>query len=129
MVDASTPERLEESRTALERVRAFVWLLVGLAAHVCRPARPQALACRELDGAPLLLLANKKDCYGSDALLAVEKAFGKLCEARAERAARIQPCCALNGEGLRDGLAWAVDAARKARRTRVLMEAAAASAS
>ena len=37
-------------------------------------------------------------------------------------------CCALNGDGLRDGLAWVVDTVKKTRRTRMLAEQQAAAA-
>jgi hypothetical protein len=59
---------------------------------------------------------------------AVVAAFGRLAEDRAERPARVVECCALSGEGLREGVAWALEAARKARRTRLLADAAAAAA-
>ena len=55
-------------------------------------------------------------------------AFGRLAEERPERPARLQECCARSGEGLREGLTWALDAVKKARRTRLLADAAAAAA-
>jgi hypothetical protein len=61
-------------------------------------------------------------------MAAVMSSFGRLVEDRPERPARVVECCALSGEGLREGVAWALDAARKARRTRLLADAAAAAA-
>ena len=63
VVDAAAGERLEESRAALERVRARVWNGGFRPAALTRPC--QALASRELEGAPLLLLANKSDVAGA----------------------------------------------------------------
>ena len=133
VVDASSPDRFEESRAALEK----------------------ALATKELDGAPLLVLANKKDAAGSNAAAVVASALGKLVDERPDRPARVvavcsavcavtrnrgddtfippalvralKQTCALNGDGLRDGLMWCMEAARKSRRTRMLAEHAAAS--
>ena len=62
MVDATAAERVEESRAALERVRHFALRVCRMCAYA---SAAQALASRELEGAPLLLLANKLDIAGT----------------------------------------------------------------
>lgn len=101
-VDAAAPERLEDARNALER----------------------ALLNKELDGAPLLILANKRDLSGRDGVANVQSAFGKLAADRPDRPARVMLACALTGDGLRESVQWLVDMTRKARRTRTLAELA-----
>jgi hypothetical protein len=49
----------------------------------------QALLTKELDGAPLLVLANKKDVAGPNSASAVAHAFGKLVDDRPDRPARV----------------------------------------
>lgn len=107
VIDAAAPDRLEDSRAALEK----------------------ALSARELDGAPLLLLAAKADLAGAGvASEVVRSALGSLargCEGgERERAVRLVETCSLTGAGLREGLAWVLEAARRARRTRLLDAAA-----
>lgn len=53
----------------------------------------QALATKELDGAPLLVFANKKDAAGSNAATVVASALGKLVDDRPDRPARIVAVC------------------------------------
>lgn len=95
-IDASSPERLDDARNALERVRRLVRLptsapqaalgsclspqacllcthvTVCMAQCVRHPSAPglhlsrQALQNRELEGAPLLILANKRDMSGRE---------------------------------------------------------------
>jgi len=104
-LDASAPERAEETRSVLER----------------------ALASPELAGAPLLLLANKRDLAGPAGCTAALAALGPAgAEGAGERASRAFHACAHSGEGLREGLAWVVEAARAGRRARLLAERAAA---
>lgn len=57
----------------------------------------------------------------------VHHAGGGLTHVIDTSAAPLQ-CCALNGDGLRDGLAWVVDTVKKTRRTRMLAEQQAAAA-
>ena len=167
VVDAAAGERLEESRAALEQARPQRASVLPVSAHA---ARTQALASRELEGAPLLLLANKSDIAGaclpraqtprsnahahSSPLQATtgarrsrrrspgsQRSAGSAPCASSRRVPPAQvacasvalmplltkQCCALSGDGLRAGLAWALDAARHSRRSR-LLDAAAANA-
>ena len=68
------------------------------------PARAsaQALLTKELDGAPLLVVANKKDLAGANAASAVAHAFGKLVDDRPDRPARVI--------GVRPPCRWGTDA-------------------
>lgn len=109
VVDAAAPERWEEARGVLER----------------------ALASSELGGAPLLLLVNKKDLAGAEGCAQAVAALGPLGVESEEgrgggegRAVRVSAVCALSGESLKESLGWAVEAARKARRTRLMAERA-----
>jgi signal recognition particle receptor subunit beta len=108
VVDAAAPERLDEARAVLER----------------------ALASPDLAGAPLLILTNKRDISGTPGCGAAVAALGASAQESggSDRAVRVFGTCALSGEGLREALDWAVEAARKARRTKWLADRAAAQA-
>lgn len=60
----------------------------------------------KLTGVPLLVYANKQDLV--TAVPASELAEGLNLPAIRDRSWQIQPCSAISGEGLKDGLDWAV---------------------
>ena len=81
VVDSSDGERIEEARVEL-----------------LRTAR-----CSENAGVPVLVLANKQDLRGAKDAAEMEKAMS-LHELTAGHLWHMQPACAINGEGLDEGL-------------------------
>lgn len=64
----------------------------------------ELLAEEKLMGVPVLIFANKQDLM--NAARASEIAEGLNLHTIRDRAWHIQPCSALTGEGVKDGLAW-----------------------
>lgn len=81
VIDSSDSERIEEARVEL-----------------LRTAR-----CQENAGVPILVLANKQDLRGAKDAAEMEKAMS-LHELSAGHLCHVQPACAINGEGLDEGL-------------------------
>jgi hypothetical protein len=112
VVDAAAGERLDESRAALERVRAAMRHSFGFALRFVGLTRghPQALASRELEGAPLLLLANKSDIAGASLLQRMPRLSRSLTLRSAPRPRRVRG----GGGGVRlaDGRASGAPGAR-----------------
>lgn len=92
VVDAADPERLDEAKTALDKV----------------------LGSRELVGAPLLVFANKQDVAGAAGLqeIAAALGLGKVDS----RPVIVQPASAYSGAGLHDGLKWLIEAVKRSPR-------------
>lgn len=99
VLDSSEPTRFAEARDALERV----------------------LSSAELQGAPVLLAANKQDKGGACKLQEVEEYFGDT-GLSGGRAFRVQGISALSGEGVRDAVAWIVEHIRSSLRTHTLRQ-------
>ena len=93
VVDASDHARLAEAKGVLEK-------LMGNA---------------ELQGAPLLVLANKQDLPGAMAAVEVRDRMG-LSRFSRERAVDVRPCSAVNGEGLEDATSWLAGEVKHSRR-------------
>ncbi len=64
----------------------------------------ELLAEEKLIGVPVLIFANKQDLMNS--ARASEIAEGLNLHTIRDRAWHIQACSAVNGEGVKDGLAW-----------------------
>lgn len=60
----------------------------------------------DLEGAPLLVLANKQDRPDALPLTEIEAAFDTSVESIGDRDCRIQRVSALKGEGVREGIEW-----------------------
>lgn len=58
----------------------------------------------KLGGVPILVFANKQDL--NHAAPSDEIAEGLQLHTIRDRVWQIQPCCAVSGEGVRDGLDW-----------------------
>ncbi|XP_062506920.1 ADP-ribosylation factor-like protein 3 isoform X1 [Corticium candelabrum] len=65
----------------------------------------------KLQGVPLLVFANKQDLFS--AAPASEISTGLQLHTIRDRAWQIQPCSALSGEGVRDGMEWIVKKVKK----------------
>lgn len=62
------------------------------------------LSSNQLTTAPLLVLANKQDLKDAMSVLEMTEALG--LPAMTTHDWQLQPCCAVNGEGLLEGLGW-----------------------
>jgi ADP-ribosylation factor related protein 1 len=60
----------------------------------------------DLSGVPLLILANKQDCFDALPLTEVEAAFDTSAVSIGDRDCRIQRVSALKGEGVSEGVEW-----------------------
>lgn len=81
VVDSADIERLEEAKMELIRT----------------------VKTQENNGAPILVLANKQDLPGAKNAAAIEKILG-LADLGPHQMYKVQPTCALLGEGLEEGL-------------------------
>lgn len=87
MVDSSARDRVEESSDALRGI----------------------LESTDLEGCPVLIVANKNDKQGAlsaqeiTALMRLEEDLGKV------RPWHVQECSAITGKGMIEGLTWFVD--------------------
>ena len=93
VVDAADHPRLAEAKIVLEK----------LVEHA------------ELQGAPLLVLANKQDLPGAMAAVEVRERIG-LGRFSRDRPIDVRPCSAVNGEGLEDATSWLVGEVKHSRR-------------
>mmetsp|Transcript_8264 Transcript_8264/g.20890 ORF Transcript_8264/g.20890 Transcript_8264/m.20890 type:complete len:206 (-) Transcript_8264:302-919(-) len=91
--------------------------------NAARDALQRALGSSKLSGAPLLVLANKSDLAGSsgEALSSIQQQFSRraleIGDGSPDRAFLVLSACAHSGEGLREGIAWLVDAVKISERT------------
>lgn len=148
VVDAADAGRFQESKDALQKVRparagyhcSCAAVRGGRAAMPHTAARtghhrqpqptnrnrrrrhPQVLASKDLDGAPLLVAANKQDAEGCVAPPDVSKALG--LSIMSNRPHKVQPISAYTGEGVRDGIHWLVEQIRRCPRSAALRKRA-----
>lgn len=96
VVDANCPSRFEDSKSALEKV----------------------LRHQDLQGAPLLILANKQDL--STAVSSEEVARYLDLKKLDERVYMFEAVSAYDSRGIKDSVQWLVDAMEKSKRTEML---------
>lgn len=87
VIDSSDQKRLEESHTAFDHV----------------------IGDETLQGAPILVLANKQDIEGSLDVDGVKRVFSKTSSRMERMDCLVQPASVLKGEGIDYGLEWIVD--------------------
>ncbi|GMR36830.1 hypothetical protein PMAYCL1PPCAC_07025, partial [Pristionchus mayeri] len=92
VVDASDVKRLDESHVELDEL----------------------LEEKKLEGVPLLVLANKQDLSTAADAVQISTMLG-LANIR-ERAWQIQPCVALTGEGVQEGVQWLSNTIKESRK-------------
>jgi ADP-ribosylation factor related protein 1 len=97
VVDAADRSRFEDSKAAFESVRSSP----------------------HLQGAPLLLMANKQDLEGTVGLSEIADFFG-VGRAAEGPPVKVVPVCAYTGMGLRESMEWLVNAIRVSPRARSL---------
>ncbi|OVA14123.1 Small GTPase superfamily [Macleaya cordata] len=96
VIDAACPSRFEDSKSALEKV----------------------LRHEDLQGAPLLILANKQDLAG--AVSADELSRYLDLKELDERQYMFEAVCAYDGMGVKDGIDWLVEVMERSKRTETL---------
>ncbi|GAB2233431.1 hypothetical protein Droror1_Dr00002654 [Drosera rotundifolia] len=96
VVDSSCPSRFEDSKSALEKV----------------------LRHEDLQGAPLLILANKQDL--PEAVAAEELARYLDLKKLDERVYMFEAVSAYDGRGIKESKDWLVDAMERSKRTQML---------
>lgn len=79
VIDSDDPDRMEEAREELDAI----------------------LAAEEMHGVPLLVMANKQDLPQAEPL---PKIVDALCLRDLKRPWHIQACCAVNGDGILEGM-------------------------
>ncbi|XAR71731.1 hypothetical protein NMG60_11018134 [Bertholletia excelsa] len=96
VVDAACPSRFEDSKSALEKV----------------------LRHEDLQGAPLLILANKQDL--AEAVSAEEVARYLDLKKLDERAYTFEAVSAYDGTGIKESVNWLVEVMERSKRTEIL---------
>ncbi|KAL2540140.1 GTP-binding protein 1 [Abeliophyllum distichum] len=104
VVDAASPSRFEDSKSALEKV----------------------LLHEDLQGAPLLILANKQDL--AEAVSVEELSRYLDLKKLDERLYTFQAVSAIDGLGIKESVNWLVDAMERSKRTEMLRVRAGSSA-
>ncbi|CAM6101290.1 unnamed protein product [Calypogeia fissa] len=105
VVDAASETRLEDAKSAFEKV----------------------LRHEDLQGAPVLIFANKQDLPGA----ASAEELGRQLHLKEldSRESNVMAISAYDGSGIRDGVTWLVEAMRTSKRTQDLKQRADVSAS
>ena len=101
VVDASDPDRFEESRAVLQ----------------------QLLSHPDLTGIPLLVLANKQDALGAVPPQEIEACFGLQQTVSSSQPRKVLGVAALTGDGIQDSVAWMVESLRSSPRALALQTA------
>ncbi|KAE8736438.1 Chromosome transmission fidelity 8-like protein isoform 1 [Hibiscus syriacus] len=96
VIDAACPSRFEDSKSALEKV----------------------LRHEDLQGAPLLILANKQDL--SEAVTAEELSRYLDLKKLDERVYMFENVSAFDGSGIKEGAEWLVEVMERSKRTEML---------
>nr|GLL29060.1 ADP-ribosylation factor-related protein 1 [Ipomoea trifida] len=96
VVDAACPSRFEDAKSALEKV----------------------LRHEDLQGAPLLILANKQDLGGSVSAEELDRYLD--LKKLDERVYTFQAVSAYEGVGIKESVNWLVDVMERSKRTEVL---------
>ncbi|KAI9310555.1 ADP-ribosylation factor family-domain-containing protein [Zopfochytrium polystomum] len=84
VVDSADPDRIEEAKEQFGDI----------------------ITCKELEGVPLLMLANKSDRPGSISAAGMKHLFNDLALNLGARDSRVMSTSGLKGEGVRDAIDW-----------------------
>ena len=85
-MDSSDRERLDECSTTLQSV----------------------VMDEEIEGVPILMLANKQDRQDRMEVQDIKEVFNKIAEHISARDSRVLPISALTGEGVKDAIEWMI---------------------
>uniref|UniRef100_A0A3Q3EG32 ADP-ribosylation factor-related protein 1 n=1 Tax=Labrus bergylta TaxID=56723 RepID=A0A3Q3EG32_9LABR len=86
VIDSTDEERLSESKEAFEKM----------------------ISSEVLEGVPLLVLANKQDVPNCLSVPDIKTAFSDSAPKIGKRDCLVQPCTALTGDGVNEGIEWMV---------------------
>ncbi|KAI9268084.1 ADP-ribosylation factor family-domain-containing protein [Phascolomyces articulosus] len=86
VVDSTDSKRLEECKDTFEKM----------------------ITNEEVEGVPILMLANKQDIDGALRVEEIKEVFNKIAVKLGARDSRVLPVSALKGEGVRDAVDWLV---------------------
>ncbi|KAI9226576.1 MAG: ADP-ribosylation factor family-domain-containing protein [Piptocephalis tieghemiana] len=86
IVDACDPARLQECRETFEEI----------------------VGADEVEGVPVLMLANKQDLPQAQKVEDIKEVFNKIAERLDAQDSRALPVSALSGEGVRDAIDWLI---------------------
>uniref|UniRef100_UPI0037E7B825 ADP-ribosylation factor-related protein 1 n=1 Tax=Semicossyphus pulcher TaxID=241346 RepID=UPI0037E7B825 len=86
VIDSTDEERLSESKEAFEKM----------------------ISSEVLEGVPLLVLANKQDVPDCLSVPDIKTAFSDSAPKIGKRDCLVQPCTALTGDGVNEGIEWMV---------------------
>ncbi|KAM9800656.1 ADP-ribosylation factor-related protein 1 isoform 1-T1 [Syngnathus typhle] len=86
VIDSTDEERLSESKEAFEKM----------------------ISSDVLEGVPLLVLANKQDVLNCLSVPDIKTAFSDCAPKIGKRDCLVQPCTALSGDGVNEGIEWMV---------------------
>eukprot|EP01137_Pigoraptor_chileana_P004541 Opistho-2@2681 len=87
VIDSTDPARFEASRSAFESMVQHPYL----------------------EGVPLLILANKQDVSTALTVQDIKDVFNASSRLVGQRDCKVQPVCAITGEGLASGMTWLLD--------------------
>lgn len=62
----------------------------------------------EIEGIPILMLANKQDKPERMEVQDIKEIFNRIAEHMSARDSRVLPVCALTGEGIKDSIEWMI---------------------
>lgn len=62
----------------------------------------------EIEGVPILMLANKQDRQDRMEVQDIKEVFNKIAEHISARDSRVLPISALTGEGVKDAIEWMI---------------------
>ncbi|KAI7855619.1 ADP-ribosylation factor family-domain-containing protein [Circinella umbellata] len=86
VVDSTDSKRLEECKDTFEKM----------------------ITNEEVEGVPILMLANKQDIDGALRVEEIKEVFNKIAVKLGARDSRVLPVSALKGEGVRDAVDWLI---------------------
>ena len=98
VVDATDPDRVEESRAVLQ----------------------QLLSHPDLTGIPLLVFANKQDAPGAVSSQEIEASFGLQQSLGSSQSRKVVGAAGLTGDGIQESVAWLVESLHKSPRALAL---------
>ncbi|RXN03715.1 ADP-ribosylation factor-related 1 [Labeo rohita] len=110
VIDSTDEERLGESKNAfglyLPEVKNYYELSKIKLIMLVEPEK--MISSEVLEGVPLLVLANKQDVENCLSVPDIKTAFSDCAPKIGKRDCLVQPCSALSGQGVNDGIEWMV---------------------
>ncbi|XP_043088031.1 ADP-ribosylation factor-related protein 1 isoform X1 [Puntigrus tetrazona] len=110
VIDSTDEERLGESKNAFVIFRDLTVneTPVGRSGFISVFRTEKMISSEVLEGVPLLVLANKQDVENCLSVPDIKTAFSDCAPKIGKRDCLVQPCSALSGQGVNDGIEWMV---------------------